>query len=96
MLSKHSVISVLPMLTVQPVVLWPIALIMIRREFNYFGVFVLGKMLWQSSSSTLEARSSNMCCSVVPALRDDCAAAIVSASWKKSHKEKWLNSDKNR
>lgn len=29
-------ISVIPMLTVQPLVLWPLALIMIKREFNYF------------------------------------------------------------
>lgn len=43
LLSKHSVISVLPMLTVQPVVPWPIARIIIRREFNYLGYLCRGK-----------------------------------------------------
>lgn len=43
LLSKHSVISELPMLTVQPVVSWPIALIMIRREFNYLGYLCFGR-----------------------------------------------------
>lgn len=41
MLSKLSVIAVLPMLTVQPVLPWPMDFIMISSEFNYFGVFVV-------------------------------------------------------
>lgn len=87
LLSKPWVISVLHMLTVQPVVPWPLALIMIRRELNYLGYLCRGKCFGRAAA--MRRRPGGvMCSSVVLPLQDD--SAICTEKWQSCDKNVWF------
>lgn len=77
------------MLTVLPVVPWPIALIMIRREFDYLGYLYRGKCFGRAAAVRWKP-GVVMCSSVVLALQDDSAGAIVEHG-RNVKKNKWLS-----
>lgn len=68
------------MLTMQPVVPWPIALIMIREEFNYLGYLYKGECLGRAAA----VPGVVTCSSVVLQLKTD--VTIL----------KWLSLDKKK